>query len=74
MVVFRDRRVFPDWSEGPKCGKLRASASECLVVGCAQDKGLGFSMDAVPPWVASALFLEEQDWAQGSAGACKNKD
>ena len=37
-------------------------------------KGLGFSMDAAPPWVASALFREEHDWAQGPAGARENKD
>ena len=37
-------------------------------------KGLGFSMDATLPWIASALFREGHDWAQGPAGAHENKD
>ena len=37
-------------------------------------KGLGFSTDAAPPWVAGALFWEGHDWAQGPAGARENKD
>ena len=33
-------------------------------------KGLGFSMDAAPPWFVSALFQDGHDWAQGPARAC----
>ena len=61
-------------SESLKCGELGASTLECLRAGCAQNKRLGFSTDAALPWVASALFQEEPDWAQGLAGAYKNKN
>ena len=60
-------------SKGPKRRKLGARFSECLGTRCARDKGLGFSMDAAPPWVAGALFRRDKGWAKGPATARENK-
>jgi len=45
-------------------GKQVISAFGALRVMLEQEgtEGLGFSMDAVPPWIASAPFQEDKTW------------
>jgi len=33
-----------------------------VILGQEGMEGLGFSMDAVPPWIASAPFQEDKTW------------